>query len=213
MKEKLVKLGLEEELAQKVVDNLGTVVDGEYIPKSRFNEVNNELKTANETIKERDKQLESLKNSNEDIEDLKKKIGELQETNKTAKEEADKALKVERKSNAIKLELINEVHNPNITMSLLKMDDIVMDDNGKVKSGLKEQLDGLKKTDNYLFIPEKTDEGENNNNSFQIKGATPKDGEAGNEGKKLGKDEQLAKSLAEQTNKGLKTVTDNTYFQ
>ena len=37
MKDKLIKLGLTDELAQKVIDNFGDVIDGEYIPKQRFN--------------------------------------------------------------------------------------------------------------------------------------------------------------------------------
>ena len=37
LKEQLVGMGLTGELAQKVIDE---VIDGNYIPKSRFNEVN-----------------------------------------------------------------------------------------------------------------------------------------------------------------------------
>ena len=125
MKEKLVKLGLTDELAQKVVDNFGDVIDGIYVTKERFNEVNTELKQAKETVTERDKQLEKLKKDNESNEDLKKTIQDLQAANKTAKEEADKALAAERKSNAIKLELMGKVHNPAITMNLLKMDEVI----------------------------------------------------------------------------------------
>ena len=62
MKDKLIKLGLTDELAQKVVDNFGDVIDGIYVTKERFNEVNNELKSAKDTIKERDTQLEKLQN-------------------------------------------------------------------------------------------------------------------------------------------------------
>ena len=45
-----------------------------------------------------------------------------------------------------------------------------MDENGKVKSGLKEQLDDLKKSDSYLFIPEDN----NNGNKSEIEEDFPK---------------------------------------
>ena len=213
MKDKLVKLGLSEELAQKVVDNFGDVVDGVYVTKERFNEVNKELKQANETIKERDGQLDKLKNDNESNEDLKKTIQDLQKANKEAKEKADADLAAERKSNAIKMELIGKVYNADITMSQLKLDEIVMDDNGKVKSGLKEQLASLKKTDSYLFIPEDNGSNNNQNQNAQsyIKGATPKDGE-GSPQTNLSKAEQFAKGLATAHNSAVKNSAESIYF-
>ena len=140
MKDKLIKLGLTDELAQKVVDNFGDVIDGIYVTKERFNEVNNELKSAKDTIKERDTQLEKLQNDNDSNEDLKKQIADLKKANADAAKEAENKLNAERKSNAVKLELSGKVHNVSVAMSLLKMDDIVMTEDGKVKSGLNEQL-------------------------------------------------------------------------
>ena len=214
MKDKLVKLGLSDELAQKVVDNFGDLVDGVYVTKERFNEVNTELKQAKETVAERDKQLEKLKKDNESNENLKKTIQDLQNANKTAKEEADKLLAQERKSNAIKLELIGKVHNPDVVMNMLKMDDIIMDDNGKVKSGLKEALKTLKQSDNYLFIPE-GDEGNNGNNQSganpYVKGASPKDGDS-SQPTNLSKAELFAKNLAKGHNEAVKAAADSNYF-
>lgn len=212
MKDKLVKLGLSDELAQKVVDNFGDIVDGVYVTKERFNEVNKEKKTLEDTVAERDKQLEQIKKDNDSNEDLKKTIQDLQKANKDAKDEADKALAAERKSNAIKLELIGKVHNPDVVMNMLKMDDIIMDDNGKVKSGLKESLAGLKKTDSYLFIPEDNNNGSNQNNAQSyVKGATPKDGE-GARPTNLSPGELFAKSLAKGHNEAIKASVDSAYF-
>lgn len=213
MKDKLVKLGLSDELAQKVVDNFGDIVDGVYVTKERFNEVNKEKKNLETQLGERDKQLDDLKKNNESNENLKKTIQDLQAANKTAKEEADKALAAERKSNAIKLELMGKVHNPDVVMNMLKMDDIIMDDNGKVKSGLKEALKTLKQTDNYLFIPEGGDNGNNNQGSANpyVKGATPKDGEGAPQ-TNLSKAELFAKNLAKGHNEAVKAVADSTYF-
>lgn len=210
MKEKLVKFGLTEELAQKVLDNFGTIIDGQYVPKTRLDEVIKERDSANETIKERDKQIEGLGKDAADIATLKKEKEDLIKANKTAKEESDKALAAERKSNAIKLELIGKVHNPEIAMTLLKSDEIVMGEDGKVKSGLKEQLDGLKKSDNYLFIPE-TKVNTNQNPSFQVKGATPKEGE-GTQQTDLSAGEIFAKNLAVNANANVKQSAESVYF-
>lgn len=211
MKDKLVKLGLTEEQAQKVVDNFGSITDGLYVTKERFNEVNNELKTANNTIKERDTQLEQLKSSSEDIDDLKKKIDDLQKENKEAAKKAKTELEAERKTNAVKLELMSKVHNPEITMKLLNLDNIVMDESGKVKSGLKEQLDDLKKTDSYLFVQEPNDnEGQGQNQT--VKGATPKDGDATPQ-TNYSKAELFAKTLAESHNEAVKATADSSYFK
>ena len=56
-KDSLMELGLTEEQAAKVMESL----DGSYVTKTRFNEINTELKAAKATIGERDAQLETLK--------------------------------------------------------------------------------------------------------------------------------------------------------
>lgn len=212
MKEKLIKLGLTDEMAQKVLDNFGDIVDGEYVTKQRFNEVNKELKQAKETITERDGQIADLKNDEESSETLKEKIKELEKSNKEAADKAKAELDAERKSNAIKLELMGKVHNADITMSQLKLDEIIMDENGKVKSGLKEQLSALKKSDSYLFIEDGNDNTNNNqNNEPYVKGATPKDGE-GSKPSNLSKGEQFAKNLAKQANEAAKVSKESSYF-
>lgn len=210
MKEKLVKIGLTEELAEKVLDNFGDIIDGNYITKERFNEINKEKKLLEDTVAERDKQLQTLKDTKLDKEELERKINELQEANKTAKEEADKTLAAERKTNAIKLELIGKVHNPNVVMNMLNLDSILMDENGKVKSGLKESLKDLQKTDSYLFIEESGNNQVSNADPY-VKGATPKDGEAGKPNT-LSKGEEFAKSLAANHNASLKNSADSIYF-
>ena len=61
-KEKLLEWGLTEEQATKVMEGL----NGSFVTKARFNEVNTELTAAKNTIKERDTQLETLKKSTGD---------------------------------------------------------------------------------------------------------------------------------------------------
>ena len=211
MKDKLIKLGLTDELAQKVIDNFGDVIDGEYIPKQRFNEVNNELKSAKDTIKEIDTQLEKLQNDNDSNEDLKKQIADLKKANADAAKEAENRLNAERKSNAVKLELSGKVHNVSVAMSLLKMDDIVMTDDGKVKSGLNEQLKDLQKSDSYLFITDNKNGNNSNPNNTVVRVASPKDGDQGTPSTDTA-DVAFAKSLASKQNESVKASADNVYF-
>ena len=211
MKDKLIKLGLTDELAQKVVDNFGDVIDGIYVTKERFNEVNNELKSAKDTIKERDTQLEKLQNDNDSNEDLKKQIADLKKANADAAKEAENKLNAERKSNAVKLELSGKVHNVSVAMSLLKMDDIVMTEDGKVKSGLNEQLKDLQKSDSYLFITDNGNNGTNPNNTTVVKGASPKNGDQGTPSTDTA-DVAFAKSLASKQNESIKASAENVYF-
>ena len=73
-KEKLLEWGLTEEQATKVMEGL----NGSFVTKARFNEVNTELTNAKNTIKERDTQLETLKKSTGDTKALQDQITQLQ---------------------------------------------------------------------------------------------------------------------------------------
>ena len=80
-----IKLGLDEETAKKCETASLEELKG-YIPKTRFDEVNNEKKKLEFDIRDRNKQLEDLKKSSGDNEELKKQIEQLQKDNK-AKDE------------------------------------------------------------------------------------------------------------------------------
>ena len=71
-KEDLIAMGLTEEQAKKVMDSL----DGNFVTKARFNEVNEENKTLKQSVADRDKQLEDLKKSSGDNAELKKQVGD-----------------------------------------------------------------------------------------------------------------------------------------
>ena len=155
----------------------------------------------------------------------KEKIQKLQDELKTTKEslenntkDVDKqvqdALAKERKNNEIKMELVNKVHNVDITMSQLDLDKVVIDEKtGKIKSGLKDQLDELRKTNGFLFISEDNGSNNNQNQNAQsyIKGATPKEGEGAPAGN-LSKAELFAKSLASNHNEAIKSSAESVYF-
>lgn len=76
-KEQLAAMGLTEEQANKVMESL----NGNFVTKARFDEVNTAKKQLEADMKTRDTQLEELKKSTGDAEGLKKTITELQAAN------------------------------------------------------------------------------------------------------------------------------------
>ena len=88
-KETLMQMGLTEEQANKVMEGL----NGSFVPKTRFNEVNTELQTAKATIKERDGQLETLRKATGDTKALQDQITQLQADNKKKDEDHAAELK------------------------------------------------------------------------------------------------------------------------
>ena len=70
-KQELVAKGLSEEHAQIAVDAWNESVKG-FVPKERFDEINEKLKEANTTI-------ETLKKDNSDNEELQKQVKEYKE--------------------------------------------------------------------------------------------------------------------------------------
>ena len=78
-KEELMALGLTEEQAAKVLEGYKG-----YVPKTRFDEVNEAKKRAEAVIAERDKQLDALQKASGDAEALKAQIAKLQDENKGA---------------------------------------------------------------------------------------------------------------------------------
>lgn len=147
-KEDLITMGLTEEQAAKVMESL----DRNYVPKTRFNEVNEENKTLKKTVSDRDKQLEDLEKSNGDNEELKKQIADLKKTN------ADqvKALEAELKQSKID-SAVNEAltaagtKNMKAAKALLDLEGVKIGDDGIV-IGVKEQVEKLAVAEDSKFL-------------------------------------------------------------
>lgn len=150
-KELLIKMGLTEEQATKVLEAHGTAINGKYIPKERFDEVNTKVKQLETSVTERDKQLEDLKKSTGDVETLKKQIETLQNDNKTKEETYKTELSNLKKTNALDLALTGaKVKNSKAIKALLDDEKIKLKENGTLE-GLADQLEAIKKSDAYLF--------------------------------------------------------------
>lgn len=104
-KEDLIKLGLDEATSTKVAEASNEELKG-FIPKTRFDEVNDTKKQLEKDVAARDVQLETLKNSTGDVEALKKTITDLQTQNATEKANYDAQMKKLQVDTAVEKSLI-----------------------------------------------------------------------------------------------------------
>jgi glutamine synthetase adenylyltransferase len=170
-KEQLIALGLTEEQADKV---LGAVVEEMkgYIPKSRFDEVNNANKDLKQQLVDRDKQLEDLKKSAGDNQELQKQIQELQKTNETTTAEYESKLKQVKLDAAVELALTAaKAKNTKAVRALLNLEKAEFD--GDQVKGLEDQIKKLKEAEDSKFLFDATDSKPN------FKGAKPGEGSDG----------------------------------
>lgn len=178
-KDELKNLGLTDDQVEKVLAGYK-----DFIPKSRFDEVNEAKKNAEALIVERDKQIEELKKSAGASDDLKKQIEQLQADNKAAVEAKDAEIKQIKINNAVNTALISAgAKNVKAALALLNLEKAELADDGTVK-GLKEQIDALKTADDSKFLF--------NDGKTSIKGANPAGGNSDPKNQTVTK-EQFAK--------------------
>mgnify|MGYP000376732459 CR=1 FL=1 len=149
-KENLLEWGLTEEQANKVMEGL----NGSFVTKSRFNEVNTELTNAKNTIKERDTQLETLKKSTGDTKALQDQITQLQADNKKKDTDHAAELKNLKISNAVELALTGAKAKNNTAVKALMADFLAkaeLADDGTVK-GLDDEIGKLTKGEDTAFL-------------------------------------------------------------
>lgn len=193
-KEELLKLGLSEEQTEKVLSVNAEQLKG-FIPKSRFDEVNNTKKQLEKDLKDRDVQLENLKNSSGDLETMKQTIENLQRDNKAAKDNFEAELAKFKLESAIDTTLLgSNVINTRAVKALLDMDKIKLD--GDVLIGINEQIEALKNAEDskMLFKVTETKQKEPN-----FSGVKPGEGNTQNStGESAGKIKTYSEMMAEQ---------------
>lgn len=149
-KETLMQMGLTEEQATKVMEGL----NGSFVTKARFNEVNTELQTAKATIKERDGQLEALNKSTGNMDELKNQIAQLQADNKKKDEDHAAELKA-LKINAAVDKALQDAHaiNPATVKPLLAafLEKANLADDGTIY-GLSDEIGKLTKAEGTSFL-------------------------------------------------------------
>jgi hypothetical protein len=152
-KEKLIEMGLTEEQATQVIKTR----DGAFIPKHRFDEVNEGMKAAREQLKERDAQLDALNKSTGDVEALKQQIITLQQDNKAKAEAHESEIKQIRFDNALTSALTaGKARNPETVKPLLKTFLEKAELDGDSIKGLDAEIKKLVESDDtkYLFDTE-----------------------------------------------------------
>ncbi|NFO03129.1 phage capsid protein [Clostridium botulinum] len=189
-----------KELGKKEFED---VSNGAYIPKTRFDQVNEQAKEYKKQVGERDAQLKNLKEQYKDVDGLKEKVEKLELDNKTQKETYDKQLSDINFSNALEKGLgAFNIKDKKLIMALIDKEKIKVDGDSVI--GLKEQIEPLKTSHNYLFDKEVSGTG-----SFSTGG----DAGSGGQGEKKNTmeiGERLAKEKAEQM-KGTETL--NNFFK
>lgn len=158
-KEQLVAMGLTEEQANQVLAAYAEELKG-FIPKARFDEVNETKKDLEKQITERDTQLKDLNAKAKGNEDLEKTIKELQEANKATKTEYETKIKDMTISSAIQAKLTDTKY-PELLMGKFDKSKLSVADDGTVV-GIDEQLTAIKETYKDLFTKVMTGKQSNN---------------------------------------------------
>lgn len=146
-KEDLIAMGLTEEQAKKVMDS----IDGNFVTKARFNEVNEENKTLKKSVSDRDKQLEDLKKSSGDNAALQQQISDLQKANADQQKAHETELNQLKLDNAVEVALSGaKAKSSKAVKAMLDMAKVKLGEDGKL-SGFDEQIEALKKSEGWMF--------------------------------------------------------------
>lgn len=124
--------------------------EGDFIPKGRFDEVNNQIKDYKAQLTDRDNQLKTLSEKAKGNEELTKQIEELRTNNQKQVEEYQSKLQAQEYDFAYK-SVLNSVGAKDMKVldALIDKEKVIYK-NGQF-SGLNEQIEGLRKTHDYVF--------------------------------------------------------------
>lgn len=204
---KLLGAELYEQVVSKLGDHrLAIVSDGSWIPKQKFDDLNEERKQYKAQVDELNQQLGALQKQLKDNEGAAQTIEQLKQ--QIADKEAE--LAATRKQNAIKLQVLQA--GPNDVADILphiKQDAVTITDDGTI-AGLEEQLKALKEAKPYLFKQQGPDGtgGSIGNPPKDKSGPTPKNPwskehfNLTEQGRILREDPERAKILMEEAKQG-----------
>ena len=153
-KAKLIEMGLTEEQAAKVMEGL----NGSFVTKARFNEVNTELQSVKKMVSERDKQLETLSRNSGDTEALRNQISELQKANAEQQKAHETELRRMRIDSAVDMALTAAKARNNIAARALMAEflkNAELADDGTVK-GLDGEIKRLTGDSGTAFLFEQS---------------------------------------------------------
>lgn len=147
-KEDFLKLGFTEEQAEKAAQASTEELKG-FIPKTRFDEVNDAKKQLEADIKTRDEQIDSLKKV--DAAGLQAEIERLQGENKAAQEKYEADMKQIQIDAAVEKALLGaKAKNIKAVKALLDLEKAELE--GENIKGLEEQLKKLTESEDSKFL-------------------------------------------------------------
>lgn len=148
--EDLLKEGFTEDQAKKILEIHKKAIDGNYVPKATFDAERDKVKTANDTIADRDKQIAELGKFKGNAEELQKKVDDLTAANTKKDQEYQAKLKDMEETTAIRAAISDQVHSADDIMPRLDRTKLTFKD-GKVVAGLVEQMDAIKQSSPHYF--------------------------------------------------------------
>ena len=137
----------------------------DYIPISKFNEVNEAKKEAETQLKERDNQLVQLQKAVKGNEELTKQINDLQEANTKAQQDYEtRVLEIQKSYELEKILSSSGARNTSALKGMLDLEKCTFKE-GKY-TGLDEQIAQIKKDNDWLFastVPQSAGSSHNSN--------------------------------------------------
>jgi hypothetical protein len=157
LKEILGKYIDDNEKLENVIGELTQDLAKGFIPKNRFNEVNEELKTTRSQLNENKTAMEGLTKKANSVEEYETRLAELQTKNTEIEEKANKQISsITKKTQLKELLLLNNAHKDAIELLVDKYSDIAEVTDGKLIEPDK-LLETIKKEKAGLFIETKND--------------------------------------------------------
>lgn len=132
-KEVLAKY-IEADKLDSAVEELNQDFAKAYIPKGRFNEVNEELKIVRSTLEENKKAMETLSQKASSVEEYEKKLAELTQLNSDIEAKSQQQIaSITKKSQLKELLLMNNAHHDALELLVEKYADVAQVEGEKLK--------------------------------------------------------------------------------
>lgn len=155
LKQALVDLGIEASLVDQIVSKVGdkklhVLEDGQFVPKTRFDEVNEQKNTYKKQTDELNGQVAELSKFKGTADELQQKVASIQQEYTTKMQEAETNFHKKLLDREIDTALtLSKAKNTKAVKALLDTSAIKLD--GDKVVGLNEQLETVIKDNPYLF--------------------------------------------------------------
>lgn len=157
LKELLAKHITDEEKLSSVVEELDQNFAKGFIPKGRFNEVNEELKVLKSQMEESKKAMETLSQKASSVEEYEKQLNELKQLNSDIEAKSQQQIaSITKKSQLKELLLVNNAHKDALELLVEKYSDVAEVENGSLKDADK-LLETIKAEKAGLFVQTKVE--------------------------------------------------------